>query len=374
MDKILEINNLVIDFESNDSIFRAVDDISLTIEKGKTLSLVGESGSGKSVTALSILQLLPEGTVQYSSESSIKFENDEIISCPKKTLSALRGNKISMIFQEPMTSLNPYQKVGFQIDETLIVHKKLTSKQAREKTIDLLKKVKIPEPETKVDSYPHQLSGGQRQRVALARAIVRQPRVFLMDEPLSNLDAILRVTTRAELKNLHHRLGVTTIYVTHDQVEAMTLANRIAVMNHGKLLQFDKPQVIFDDPSSKFVAGFIGSPAMNLIDGRVENKKFISDSLTTSFDIDYEGDITLGVRPDKIQIVNDTDTNNGSAKVYSVELTGEANLVTFKSNNQNLIVKTDKNTQYDIDSVLKLNFNKEDCYFFDINSEERLRI
>jgi multiple sugar transport system ATP-binding protein len=221
---------------------------------------------------------------------------------------------------------------------------------------------------------PRQLSGGQRQRVAVGRAIVRNPQAFLMDEPLSNLDAILRVTTRAELKNLHHRLGVTTIYVTHDQVEAMTLANRIAVMNHGKLLQFDKPQVIFDDPSSKFVAGFIGSPAMNLIDGRVENKKFISDNLTTSFDIDYEGDITLGVRPDKIQIVNDTDTNNGSAKVYSVELTGEANLVTFKTNNQNLIVKTDKNTQYDIDSVLKLNFNKEDCYFFDINSEERLRI
>ena len=154
----------------------------------------------------------------------------------------------------------------------------------------------------------------------------------------------------------------------------MTLANRIAVMNHGKLLQFDKPQVIFDDPSSKFVAGFIGSPAMNLIDGRVENKKFISDSLMTSFDVDYEGDITLGVRPDKIQIVNDSDTNNGSAKVYSVELTCEANLVTFKSNNQNLIVKTDKNTQHEIDSVLKLNFNKEDCYFFDINSEERLRI
>ena len=118
MDKILEINNLVIDFESNDSIFRAVDDISFNLEKGKTLSLVGESGSGKSVTALSILQLLPEGTVQYSTESSIKFESDEIISCPKKTLSALRGNKISMIFQEPMTSLNPYQKVGFQIDET----------------------------------------------------------------------------------------------------------------------------------------------------------------------------------------------------------------------------------------------------------------
>ena len=154
----------------------------------------------------------------------------------------------------------------------------------------------------------------------------------------------------------------------------MTLANRIAVMNHGKLLQFDKPQVIFDDPSSKFVAGFIGSPAMNLIDGRVENKKFIADGIKTSFDIDFEGEVTLGVRTDKIQIVSDNEANNGSAKVYSVELTGEANLVTFKVNNQNLIVKTDKNTVYEIDSVLKLNFNKEDCYFFDINSEERLRI
>ena len=188
MDKILKINNLVIDFESNDSIFRAVDDISLAIEKGKTLSLVGESGSGKSVTALSILQLLPEGTVRYSSESSINFENDEIIACPKKTLSALRGNKISMIFQEPMTSLNPYQKVGFQIDETLIIHKKLTSKQAREKTIDLLKKVKIPEPETKVDSYPHQLSGGQRQRIMIAMALANEPELLIADEPTTALD------------------------------------------------------------------------------------------------------------------------------------------------------------------------------------------
>ena len=113
---------------------------------------------------------------------------------------------------------------------------------------------------------------------------------------------------------------------------------------------------------------------MNLIDGRVENKKFISDGISTAFDINYEGDITLGVRPDKIHIVNDNDTNNGSSKVFSVELTGEANLITFKTNNQNVIVKTDKNSNYDIDAVLKLNFNKEDCYFFDINSEERLRI
>ena len=162
MDKILEIKNLVIDFESKESTFRAVKNISLAIEKGKTLSLVGESGSGKSVTALSVLQLLPEGTVRYSKDSSIEFEKTEIINSSKKDITSLRGNKISMIFQEPMTSLNPYQKVGYQIDESLIIHRSLSKKEARERTLDLLKKVKIPEPEVKVNSFPHQLSGGQR--------------------------------------------------------------------------------------------------------------------------------------------------------------------------------------------------------------------
>ena len=151
MDKILEINNLVIDFETKDSSFRAVNDISFKIEKGKTLSLVGESGSGKSVTALSILQLLPEASVRYSEESSIQFESNQIIASSKQFLTSLRGNKISMIFQEPMTSLNPYQKVGHQIDETLIIHRNFSKKKARQKTIDVLTKVKIPEPTTALD-------------------------------------------------------------------------------------------------------------------------------------------------------------------------------------------------------------------------------
>ena len=368
MTALVEVSDLSVAFGAT----QVVNEISFHINPGETVALVGESGSGKTVSALSIPQLLPYPYASHPS-GSIILDGEEMIGAGKSKLLAMRGSVASMIFQEPMTSLNPLHKIGRQVSEMLVLDGKVTRQGASSRVRELFDLVGLDES-VRIDAYPHELSGGQRQRVALARAIVRQPRVFLMDEPLSNLDAILRVTTRAELKNLHHRLGVTTIYVTHDQVEAMTLANRIAVMNHGKLLQFDKPQVIFDDPSSKFVAGFIGSPAMNLIDGRVENKKFISDSLTTSFDIDYEGDITLGVRPDKIQIANDSDTNNGSAKVYSVELTGEANLVTFKSNNQNLIVKTDKNTHYDIDSVLKLNFNKEDCYFFDINSEERLRI
>ena len=334
----------------------AVDQVNLHVNEGEFVVLLGPSGCGKTTTMRLVAGL------EDITEGEIKI-GDEVVNDVDP-----RKRDISMVFQN--YSLFPHMTVRNNIAYPLKMKKIPASEHDK-----LIKDVSsLVELQDLLHRKPAELSGGQRQRVALARAIVRQPRVFLMDEPLSNLDAILRVTTRSELKNLHHRLGVTTIYVTHDQVEAMTLANRIAVMNHGKVLQFDKPQVIFDDPSSKFVAGFIGSPAMNLINGRVENKKFVSEGISTSFDINYEGEITLGVRADKIKITNEKDQNNGSAKVYSVELTGEANLVTFKSNDQNIIVKTDNKEIYNIDSILKLQFNKEDCYFFDINNEQRIRI
>jgi len=334
----------------------AVDQVNLHVNEGEFVVLLGPSGCGKTTTMRLVAGL------EDITEGEIKI-GDEVVNDVDP-----RKRDISMVFQN--YSLFPHMTVRNNIAYPLKMKKIPASEHDK-----LIKDVSsLVELQDLLHRKPAELSGGQRQRVALARAIVRQPRVFLMDEPLSNLDAILRVTTRAELKNSHHRLGVTTIYVTHDQVEAMTLANRIAVMNHGKVLQFDKPQVIFDDPSSKFVAGFIGSPAMNLINGRVENKKFVSEGISTSFDINYEGEITLGVRADKIKITNEKDQNNGSAKVYSVELTGEANLVTFKSNDQNIIVKTDNKEIYNIDSILKLQFNKEDCYFFDINNEQRIRI
>jgi multiple sugar transport system ATP-binding protein len=331
-------------------------DISIDIEDKEFVVFVGPSGCGKT-TLLRIVAGLED-----VSSGEVEIDGIDVSSAHPIE----RG--ISMVFQS--YALYPHLSVFENIAFPLRVAK--TPKAKLQEMV--MRAADILRLTDRLEHKPGQLSGGQRQRVAIGRSIVRQPKVFLFDEPLSNLDAALRGEMRVELSKLHKSLNATMIYVTHDQVEAMTLANRIAVMNHGKLLQFDKPQVIFDDPSSKFVAGFIGSPAMNLIDGRVENKKFISDGIKTSFDVDFEGEITLGVRPDKIHIVSDNETNNGSAKVYSVELTGEANLVTFKVNNQNLIVKTDKNTVYEIDSVLKLNFNKEDCYFFDINSEERLRI
>ena len=334
----------------------AVDEVDLHINEGEFVVLLGPSGCGKTTTMRLVagLEDVTSGDIMIG---------DQIVNDidPRK-------RDVSMVFQN--YSLFPHMTVRNNIAYPLKMKK--IPKSEHQEMID--KVSKLVELDDLLHRKPAELSGGQRQRVALARAIIRQPRVFLMDEPLSNLDAILRVTMRAELKNLHHRLGVTTIYVTHDQVEAMTLASRIAVMSNGKLLQYDKPQVIFDDPATKFVAGFIGSPAMNLIEGEVVNNKFVSDQIKTSFDVNFEGKITLGVRPDKIQIVESNSLNNGVTKVFSVELTGESNLVTLKSNQHNIIVKTEKNINYEIDKILNINFNQEDCYFFNSLNEERIRL
>ena len=334
----------------------AVNDVNLHIEEGEFVVLLGPSGCGKTTTMRLVagLEEITAGEIKIGDQ--IVNEID-----PRK-------RDVSMVFQN--YSLFPHMSVRNNIAYPLKM-KKIPSAEQEKKINDVSKLVELQDL---LDRKPAELSGGQRQRVALARAIVRQPRVFLMDEPLSNLDAILRVTMRSELKNLHHRLGVTTIYVTHDQAEALTMSNRIAVMSDGKLLQYDTPQIIFDEPSTKFVAGFIGSPAMNLINGKVVNGKFTSDTINTDFSINYEGDITLGIRPDKIEIVDQNSTNNGSVKVFSNESTGESNLITCKMEDQSLIIKADKNINYEIDNEIFLNFKKEDCYFFDSKSEDRLKL
>ena len=249
MDKILEVNNLVVDFETKDSSFRAVNDISFEIERGKTLSLVGESGSGKSVTALSILQLLPEGSTKYSERSSIEFESNQIIGSPKRSLIALRGNKISMIFQEPMTSLNPYQKVGNQIDEILLIHKNLNKKKARHKTIDLLTKVKIPEPEKKVDSYPHQLSGGQRQRIMIAMALANEPDLLIADEPTTALDVTVEKVLLELLSDLQNEFRMSILFITHDLNIVKKFSDEVCVMKDGKIVESGEVKSIFNTVS-----------------------------------------------------------------------------------------------------------------------------
>ena len=284
MVKILEIKNLVIDFESKESTFRAVDDISLAIEKGKTLSLVGESGSGKSVTALSILQLLPEGTVRYSKDSSIEFEGKEIIGSSKRDITSLRGNKISMIFQEPMTSLNPYQKVGFQIDESLIIHRGLTKKEARKKTLDLLMKVKIPEPEIKVNSFPHQLSGGQRQRIMIAMALANEPDLLIADEPTTALDVTVEKALLELLSDLQKEFGMSILFITHDLNIVKKFSDDVCVMKDGVIVEAGRVKELFENPKHPYTIKLLNSIPGNKEELNTENDVLLSGD---KVDINY---------------------------------------------------------------------------------------
>ena len=223
-----------------------------------------------------------------------------------------------------------------------------------------------------LDRKPKALSGGQRQRVALARAIVRTPQVFLMDEPLSNLDAKLRVTMRAELKNLSHRLQITTVYVTHDQIEAMTLADRVAVMHQGKILQLGTPTEIYNDPRSLFVAGFIGSPAMNLIDGEIHDGAFyVSGTRVVDTTLQARSNLILGLRPEDIQVVPQGE-GDFDAPVFASENTGESVLMTVHIGTQKLTAKADRYASAEIDEVIGLKIDRSHLYLFDKTTEARI--
>jgi multiple sugar transport system ATP-binding protein len=221
--------------------------------------------------------------------------------------------------------------------------------------------------------YPKQLSGGQRQRVALARALVRRPKVFLMDEPLSNLDAKLRGLMRAELKHLQHELGITTIYVTHDQIEAMTLASRVAIMNEGILQQVDTPKNIYNDPVNLFVAGFIGSPSMNFFNGELKNGDFLSEECEFSgLGKDSFNNVVLGVRPEDMEIVSDNNFQF-EAKIYSIELTGDQTIVSLKIGSNLITMKEDKDYENELDQIVKIKLNIEKIFLFDSNSGNRIK-
>ena len=231
----------------------AVDALDLAVRDGELLVLVGPSGCGKTTT----LRML--AGLEHVNEGAILIDGKDVVKL------APRDRDIAMVFQN--YALYPHmtvaQNMGFALRMAKVPKPEIDRRvQAAAKILDI---------EEYLGRKPRQLSGGQRQRVAMGRAIVREPRVFLMDEPLSNLDAKLRVATRAEISTLQRNLGVTTLYVTHDQVEAMTLGDRVAVMKDGLLQQCDKPRVLYDDPINAFVAGFIGSPSMNLVDGTVES-------------------------------------------------------------------------------------------------------
>jgi multiple sugar transport system ATP-binding protein len=226
--------------------------------------------------------------------------------------------------------------------------------------------------DTLLERYPRQLSGGQRQRVALARAIIRRPSAFLMDEPLSNLDAKLRGYMRAELKHMQHELGVTTVYVTHDQIEAMTLAHRVAIINHGVLQQLGTPREVYNSPANLFVAGFMGSPPMNFIEGAIENSRFRSHGVDLAVSgAARVGKATLGFRPEDAKVVAPGE-GLFDGRVYTAELTGEQTLVTVQVGEATMAIKMPKDYDVDFDTMVGVRFPSDQGFLFDTESGGRL--
>ncbi len=236
MSELLTVRNLGVEFGSSGTAVPAVKGVSFDIAKGETLALVGESGSGKSVTALSILQLLPYPMARHPT-GSIQFQGTELMGAEERVLRDVRGNRIAMIFQEPMTSLNPLHSIERQVNETLFLHKGLDRVAARRRTLELLRLVGIPNPEKRLGAYPHELSGGQRQRVMIAMALANEPDLLIADEPTTALDVTIQAQILELLKDLQQRFGMALLLITHDLGVVRKMADRVCVMNKGEIVE-----------------------------------------------------------------------------------------------------------------------------------------
>jgi ABC-type microcin C transport system duplicated ATPase subunit YejF len=252
MSNILEVSNLSINFATRDGSFKAVDDISFNIESNKTMALVGESGSGKSVTAMSILQLLPRPQASYSQASSIKFKGDEIIDAPNNKLLNIRGNIVSMVFQEPMTSLNPYHRVGDQITESILLHTDSSKKEAIDEAKKLLELVEIDDIERRFYAYPHELSGGQRQRIMIAMALVNKPQLLIADEPTTALDVTIQAQILDLMSKLKNELGMSILFITHDLGLVQQFSDHVCVMKDGIIVEQGVTSNVFNNPSHDY--------------------------------------------------------------------------------------------------------------------------
>ena len=339
--------------------FTVISGLDLQVRDREFLVLLGPSGCGKTTTMRMVagLEDVTAGDIHIGADRV----NDVL---PKY-------RDVAMVFQS--YALYPHLTVEQNIGYPLKI-RKVPMSERRSVVAEVARRVELDQL---LDRLPRELSGGQRQRVALARAIVRRPKVFLMDEPLSNLDAKLRVQMRSELKHLQHELQVTTIYVTHDQIEAMTLAHRVVVMNKGGIEQLGAPREIYNDPRTLFVAGFIGSPPMNLIEGEVRNGVF-----TGAGGFRVEGlnganlaHAVLGVRPEDVQAVDVTGEGvNLVAPIYSVELTGESTLVSIHAGDRLVTMRADKNFSGDFDQMIGVKASPGRVFLFDAQTQKRVDV
>ena len=332
--------------------FVAVKDFNLTIAEKEFVVLLGPSGCGKTTTMRMIAGL------EDVSEGEIFIDGKLVNDLDPK------DRDVSMVFQSYALypNMNVYENIRFPLKVRKI--KKSTHDNRVKRAANMVELTDF------LHRKPAELSGGQKQRVALARAIVREPNVFLMDEPLSNLDAKLRVSTRAQIKNLSHELGITTIYVTHDQIEAMTLADRVVVMKQGIVQQVGSPSEIYDQPTNTFVAGFIGNPAMNLIAGHVEGGIF-SALHTRITDLKVPDQmVTLGFRAEDARVAKYGGQIN--APIFALELLGDATMVTVRLGSTLISVRADKNFRASIDEIVSIEVPTKICHFFDGQTSGRI--
>jgi peptide/nickel transport system ATP-binding protein len=266
---ILQVTDLKTSFRTDDGIVKAVDGVSFSVDKGQTLGIVGESGSGKSVTSLTVMGLNDKRAA--TSSGSVLLDGKEILGISSSELQQIRGTRLAMIFQDPMTSLNPVKSIGWQLSEAVLVHNDVTKKAARDRSVELLKQVGIPNAERRVDDYPHQFSGGMRQRVMIAMALINNPDVLIADEPTTALD----VTTQAQIlrlmKGLQEEYNMAIIMITHDLGVIAEVADDVAVMYGGKVVEQATVVDLFDSPQHPYTWGLLGSlPRLDLKADRLE--------------------------------------------------------------------------------------------------------
>jgi multiple sugar transport system ATP-binding protein len=359
----IRLDRLVKRFGDEGNEIVAVNDLNITIEDGEFLVLVGPSGCGKSTTLRCVAGL------EIPSEGSIYIDDDDV------TRQKPKDRDIAMVFQN--YALYPHMTAKKNMSFGLRMSGKYDDEEIDRIVEETAEMMGI---EDLLDDLPGELSGGQQQRVALGRAIVREPAVFLMDEPLSNLDAKLRTTMRTELQSLQQELGTTTIYVTHDQTEAMTMGDRIAILNGGELQQIGTPLECYHDPNNRFVAGFIGAPSMNFLEvtqknGTLEHEEFeyeISEEISQR--IRGEGpEFTLGIRPEDIELSDGTNPNEISLTVDVVEPMGDLSHLYLELGAQQITATVNGRTNIQSGDEIELVFPENQVHLFDKETGKSLK-
>ncbi|MFO1039588.1 MAG: ABC transporter ATP-binding protein [Geminicoccaceae bacterium] len=332
----------------------ALEALDLEVQDQELMVLLGPSGCGKTTTMRMVagLEDPSDGEVWIGPHMMNEVEP--------------RDRDVAMVFQSYALypNMTIYENIRFPL--------RMRNVPRAEQDRLVRRAAELVELGDYLERKPRALSGGQRQRAALARAVVRSPQVFLMDEPLSNLDAKLRQTMRVQLKHLQRELKVTTLYVTHDQIEAMTLADRVAVMNKGKIQQIGTPQEIYNDPATLFVAQFIGSPPMNLMAGRIEGGTFRSGDFALATRMAApDGEVVLGVRPEDMTITAEGDQT--MARVYGVEPTGDVTYVAVTLAGALVVIKAGRDFRAEIDTMVPVRIDTDRLFLFDPASERRIR-